>query len=89
ADQIRTLLDPQRRAELGAFGLVTVQERFSLEVMTDRLEEVYRAAIADPPSWWQRNADAAYVYGYDLSHRVLPPGLKQAIRSRIPRLRPD
>ncbi|MGB5758706.1 MAG: glycosyltransferase family 4 protein, partial [Acidimicrobiales bacterium] len=42
ADQIRTLLDPQRRAELGAFGLVTVQERFSLEVMTDRLEEVYR-----------------------------------------------
>jgi glycosyltransferase involved in cell wall biosynthesis len=85
--QISAMLDPERRAELGEYGLQVVRERFSLEVMTSRLEEVYRSAIANPPSVWKRHADAAYVYGYDLSHRILPAGLKHAVRRRIARLR--
>ncbi len=89
AAQIRSLLDPARRAELSEYGLRTVRERFSLDLMADRLEEVYRAAATDPPSWWRRNADAAYVYGYDLAHRLMPSGLKQAVRRRVPRLRVD
>ena len=87
AAQIRSLLDPDRRDELGAFGRRTVEERYSLEVMTDRLEQIYRAALDDPPDTARRTADAAWVYGYVLGHRFLPSGLKQSIRQRVPRLR--
>jgi glycosyltransferase involved in cell wall biosynthesis len=89
AEQIRALLDEKRRAELGAYGMRTVHERYSLDVMAGRLEQVYAAAIAEPPTWWRRNADAGYVYGYDLAHRWVPPSLKQSIRGAVPRLRTE
>lgn len=87
AAQITDLLDPGRRAELGGFGAQVVRERYALDVLTERLEGYYRDALATRPNLAQRSVDVAYVLGYDLVHRGVPPGVKQAIRRRIPRLR--
>jgi glycosyltransferase involved in cell wall biosynthesis len=87
AEQIGSLLDPETRGTLGDFGASTVRERYSLEVATDRLEQMYVHALASPRKTLHRWGDAAYVVGYDFVHRRFPPTLRQAIRKRIPRLR--
>ncbi len=47
AEQLHTLLsDPKRRAELGAFGRRTVQERFSLSRAVACQLEIYREVLA-------------------------------------------
>jgi hypothetical protein len=45
-EQLRPLLsDPRRRAELGAFGRRTVEQRFSLSRAVDRQLDIYREVI--------------------------------------------
>lgn len=87
AGQLRRLFDPTLREELAAFGAAVVHERYALDVITDRLERIYAEAIASPTPRWQRWIDVGYVRGYDLAHRMLPSGLRQSIKSRIPVLR--
>jgi len=41
------LADPERRAELGAFGRRFAEQRFGLGAMADRLVEFYRGALGD------------------------------------------
>lgn len=87
ADQLKSLLDPDLRADLAAFGYATVRDRFALDVAVKRLERMYRDAVASPPGAAKRWADVAYVLGYDFVHRVFPPSLKQRIRGLMPRFR--
>jgi glycosyltransferase involved in cell wall biosynthesis len=89
AGQVAALFDERRRVELGAFGASIARERFDLEVAAKRLEQIYRDALADPPTMVERWVDTGYVLGYDTAHRLFPQSLKQSIRRLVPRLRVD
>ena len=86
-EQLRSLFDAVRRAELSEFGAAIVRDRYALDVLTERLEQIYASSFASPLNAFQRWSDVAYVTGYDLAHRRLPPGLRHSLRRRIARLR--
>ncbi len=50
AGEIRSLLPAARRQQLGSFGLAEVRRRFGLDAGADKLESIYRSALADVPS---------------------------------------
>ncbi|MBO0729339.1 MAG: glycosyltransferase family 4 protein [Acidimicrobiaceae bacterium] len=87
AAQMRELLDPELRRNLGDFGRQMIRRRYSLEVLTDRLEQVYADTLQHPSDWLTRWTDAAYVSAYDLVGRTLSPRSRSAIRQHIPGLR--
>ncbi len=87
AGEIENLLDPDHRDEVGAYGASVLRERYALDVLAERLEGFYQAAVASPPTTVQRWLDVAYVLAYDLVHRTVPAGLKNKIRQRFSRLR--
>lgn len=49
ADQIRSLLPEATREQFGSFGLSEVRQRFGLEAGADKLEAIYRSALAAIP----------------------------------------
>ena len=50
AGEIQALLPAARRQQLGSFGMAEVRQRFGLEAGADKLESIYRSALADRPS---------------------------------------
>ena len=54
AGEIQALLSLRRRQELGRFGLAEVRLRFGLEAGADKLEAIYRTALAAIPPLPQR-----------------------------------
>lgn len=50
AAEIQALLPAAMRQQLGGFGLGEVRQRFGLEAGADKLESIYRTALADVPS---------------------------------------
>jgi glycosyltransferase involved in cell wall biosynthesis len=87
AARMRDLLDPELRRKLGHLGQETIRRHYSLEVLTDRLEQLYADAVSHPLDWRTRWTDAAYVSAYSFVGRALPPNSRKAIRQRIPSLR--
>ena len=87
ARRIRALVDPAVRERLGTFGRTVIDERYSLDVLAGRLEQIYRTSCDRPLHRWQRWSDAAYVLAYEWIGRTVPPERRQAIRARIPALR--
>lgn len=57
--QLRSLLDPARRAELGAFGLQLVRDRYDIEHGTDLLERTLETVVARPATTKERWSHAA------------------------------
>jgi glycosyltransferase involved in cell wall biosynthesis len=87
AATLARLADPAARAELGAVGTGAVEERYSLDALTTKLEGIYRHSIDRPTNWWHRWYDVGFVLTYHLAHRALADGMKQRIRRALPRLR--
>ena len=83
AQQLRSLMDPDRRRELGAFGKQTIDDRYSLDVMAERLEQIYRSAIEQPLSTTKRWIDAGWGLGYGEIATRVPPSLRDSVRRRI------
>ena len=54
ADEITALLPAATRQQLGTFGLAEVRQRFGLEAGADKLETIYRSALAAVPPLPQR-----------------------------------
>ena len=48
AAYIASSLAPETRTRLGSFGLGVIRDRYSLDVLTSRLEGIYEQAIAQP-----------------------------------------
>lgn len=85
--QLRSLLEPSRRDDLGAFGSATVRERFDLDLATERLEIIYRDALVSAPGALKRWIDVSYLLTYATAHRILPNSVRQRLRQAVPRLR--
>ncbi|MFT3877022.1 MAG: glycosyltransferase family 4 protein [Propioniciclava sp.] len=65
AGELRPLLAQQeRRASLGAFGLRTVRERFSLTRASERQLELYERACAAPRGWGNAGPELAALARY-------------------------
>ena len=61
AGLLADVLPPERRRELGAFGLARVHERYGLDAAADHLEVIYRTSLQQLPPRASRWASALYV----------------------------
>lgn len=84
ASYIDELSSDDLRVERGLFGRAVVEERFGLDPLTTRLEQVYEEATANPTARWKRWVDVGYVTAYDIVHRRFPPSVRARLRSKLP-----
>lgn len=68
--QVGPLLDADERRRVGEWGLRFVRARYGLEAGAERLEQIYREALAHDDAWWERMSDVAYVAGRDVGGRM-------------------
>ena len=81
AGQFRALLaEPARRAELGAFGRRTVEERFSLARAVERQNEIYAEVLELGRSTSARDAATAARRALQLEVRAHDPRVKRTRR---------
>jgi glycosyltransferase involved in cell wall biosynthesis len=78
--------DPELRGSLGTFGRQLVVDRFSLRAATDRVEGIYRLAVAESSPMPRRVFEAAWIKAYQGAAKVLPRGLKRRLRAPALRL---
>ena len=80
AAELRPLLEPLARRDLGAYGRSAVEQRFSLETAAAALEAVYAEALADRPGPLRRPLWGAAVLARHLAHQT-----KSALSERVRR----
>lgn len=68
--EIRDLLDPARRRELGRFGEAQVRSRFGLDVTAESLERIYRAELGDSAGALRRTMASASTLTQAIGHQT-------------------
>lgn len=68
--QLRPMLDPTTRDELGRWGRDVVVARYGLDATADRLEQIYAETLDQGDAWWEQLVDIGYVAGRDIAGRL-------------------
>lgn len=68
--EIRSLLDPEPRRELGRFGEAQVRSRFGLDVTAESLERIYRAELGDSAGALRRTVASTSTLTQAIGHQT-------------------